>query len=62
MKVKQVFSSYNFQEKNSLCKIIYCSSCGSKCVKKTVGDRDRPFCPACGFVHYENPLPQYLFY
>ena len=56
MKVKQVFSAYNSQERNSLCNR-YCSACGEKCVKKEAGGRERESCPACGFVHYENPSP-----
>lgn len=36
----------------------YCSRCGADVVLKTPdGDsRERYVCPACGFVHYQNPL------
>ena len=56
MKVKQVFSAYNFQERNSL-RNRYCSGCGEECVKKEAGGRERDSCPSCGLIHYENPSP-----
>lgn len=33
----------------------YCSQCGTALVIRYEGDRPRPTCPACGFVHYLNP-------
>jgi 8-oxo-dGTP diphosphatase len=57
IKIKQVFSSYNFQEKSSLYDFIYCSSCGNKCVKRILRGQERSVCPICGFVHYKNPSP-----
>jgi len=35
----------------------YCSQCSHAVVLQTVNGRPRPVCPACGTVHYENPLP-----
>ena len=35
----------------------YCSQCAAKVETRTVADRLREVCPACGTVFYENPLP-----
>jgi 8-oxo-dGTP diphosphatase len=34
----------------------YCPHCATPLVRRTVGDRARGVCPACGFVHYRNPV------
>jgi len=34
----------------------YCPQCGTALEIKRVGDRDRPVCPACGFIYYINPI------
>jgi ADP-ribose pyrophosphatase YjhB (NUDIX family)/GNAT superfamily N-acetyltransferase len=36
---------------------IYCSRCGSVMKEVLIGGRNRPKCPACGFVQYKNPVP-----
>jgi 8-oxo-dGTP diphosphatase len=33
----------------------YCFRCGTALVARHQEDRDRPTCPACGFIHYEDP-------
>jgi ADP-ribose pyrophosphatase YjhB (NUDIX family) len=33
----------------------YCPSCGQAVEQRRVFGRDRPVCPACGRVHFENP-------
>src|SRR6185437_9729968 len=33
----------------------YCSLCGTPMVLRRQEDRDRPTCPACGFIHYLDP-------
>jgi ADP-ribose pyrophosphatase YjhB (NUDIX family) len=37
----------------------YCPRCATALEMKPSGgpDPDRPTCPSCGFVHYENPTP-----
>ena len=35
----------------------YCSQCGHDVAAQVVNGRPRAVCPACGVVHYENPLP-----
>jgi len=39
-------------------RIQYCRACGSPVAYRTPADdnRERAVCPACGLVHYENPL------
>ena len=36
---------------------MYCLECGSQLTTRFIAGRDRPVCPACGFVHYRNPVP-----
>jgi 8-oxo-dGTP diphosphatase len=35
----------------------FCPVCGKKLVHRTVGGRERLSCPACNYVHYQNPVP-----
>lgn len=35
----------------------YCSQCGHDVAPQVMNGRPRAVCPACGTVHYENPLP-----
>jgi 8-oxo-dGTP diphosphatase len=34
----------------------YCPKCATKLELRSTGDRQRPICPACGFVFYFNPV------
>ena len=34
----------------------YCPKCATELVWRSSGDRERPTCPACGFVFYFNPV------
>jgi ADP-ribose pyrophosphatase YjhB (NUDIX family) len=33
----------------------YCPHCRSELVPRSIGGRNRPACPDCGFVHWRNP-------
>lgn len=33
----------------------YCPRCATRLQARTVGDRQRPVCPACGYIQYRNP-------
>ncbi len=33
----------------------HCFQCGTPLVSRHQEDRDRPTCPSCGFIHYEDP-------
>jgi len=35
----------------------FCSQCGAKFEEKVIDHRRRLYCPACGFVQYQNPVP-----
>ncbi|MFW5696644.1 MAG: GNAT family N-acetyltransferase [Phototrophicaceae bacterium] len=35
----------------------YCPICGHDLTTREDGGRRRPACPACGYVHYTNPVP-----
>lgn len=36
---------------------VYCPNCGTTLVVREMAGRQRPVCPECGFVHYQNPIP-----
>lgn len=36
--------------------VTYCPRCATELVLRLDGDRERPTCPACGFVFYFNPI------
>jgi len=36
---------------------VYCPNCGTTLVLREMAGRQRPVCPECGFVHYQNPIP-----
>ena len=38
-------------------RLTYCPQCGEPLTLRTVGSRERLICPACGYVHYRNPVP-----
>lgn len=57
MKLKQIFSAYDFEKNGGISHLKYCSSCGTECTLKEDGGKERPVCPNCGFVHYKNPSP-----
>jgi 8-oxo-dGTP diphosphatase len=33
----------------------FCSRCGAALERRTVGDRERPVCPSCGYIVFRNP-------
>jgi len=35
----------------------YCPQCTTELVVRELDGRTRQVCPACGFIHYENPVP-----
>ena len=35
----------------------YCPNCGTELKLKRIEGKERIFCPSCGWVRYENPLP-----
>ena len=35
----------------------FCPRCGARMVLRDDHGRRRPTCPACGFIHYRNPVP-----
>src|SRR5438093_5677220 len=35
----------------------YCLGCGTRLVRREEHGRPRATCPACGFIHYRNPVP-----
>jgi 8-oxo-dGTP diphosphatase len=34
----------------------YCPACAARLERRPAGDRERPACPACGFIQYRNPV------
>lgn len=37
--------------------ILFCTVCGNDLMAKIIEGRTRAYCPACGWIAYENPLP-----
>ncbi len=37
--------------------LTYCPVCGDPLAHRSAGGRERLFCPSCGYVHYQNPVP-----
>lgn len=35
----------------------FCPHCATELIIREAGERDRASCPACGFVHWNNPAP-----
>lgn len=35
----------------------FCPRCGRPLARKTVAGRERPVCPACGYIVFRNPVP-----
>jgi ADP-ribose pyrophosphatase YjhB (NUDIX family) len=35
----------------------FCPLCAAPLVRRVVGERERDACPACGWVHWDNPTP-----
>jgi 8-oxo-dGTP diphosphatase len=35
----------------------FCLRCGTRLVRREEHGRPRATCPACGFIHYRNPVP-----
>jgi NADH pyrophosphatase NudC (nudix superfamily) len=35
----------------------YCPLCATALVRRIAGERERNVCPACGWVHWDNPAP-----
>jgi NADH pyrophosphatase NudC (nudix superfamily) len=56
MEVKQIFVTYPRDKNIRENRFRFCALCGTKLGRVT---KDKPAgkCPACGFVHYENPAP-----
>jgi len=37
--------------------IRFCPLCGTRMVRRDDHGQTRPTCPACGYIHYRNPVP-----
>ena len=37
--------------------LTYCSRCGTRMARTSIGGRPREQCPACGFIAWHNPAP-----
>jgi len=57
MQIKQVYVSYDRNESAPASGFRYCPFCRAELVLAERGERPRPTCPQCGFVHFQNPAP-----
>lgn len=57
MGLKQIWATYDWQQAALEDVYRFCPLCRASLVVKEVAGRQRPFCPACGFIHFKNPAP-----
>ena len=54
---QQVYTYYKRNSKTVLSGYKYCPYCQTKLTEKYSGGKERPTCPACGFILFRNPSP-----
>ena len=57
MTTLQFFRSYDEGPTPVDLSFVFCPRCATRLEKKEIELIQRPFCPACGYVQYINPLP-----
>ena len=57
MPIKQIFAAYNHKENQDTNNFRYCPFCRTTLILQESGNRHRPTCPNCGFIHFKNPAP-----
>lgn len=57
MQIKQVFSAYDAGREPHIGQFTYCPYCSTPLSLALRGGRQRPACPKCGFVQFQNPTP-----
>jgi 8-oxo-dGTP diphosphatase len=55
--IKQVYAYYDRSQTYEVSGYKFCPYCQTELSSKESGGRERPTCPACGFIHFRNPLP-----
>lgn len=57
MILDQIYAAYEWRKIPGTSKFKYCPLCGTPLIQQKVDQRNRPQCPGCGFIHYQNPYP-----
>ena len=57
MQLDSIYTTYDWRENRGVDKFKYCPLCGTQFEHKQIVQKTRPYCPACGFIFYRNPLP-----
>ena len=57
MPIKQVFSAYDNKDDTHIADFKYCPSCGIQMSLNEDSGKQRPACPNCGYVQFQNPIP-----
>ena len=57
MQIKQVFTTYDVKENAHHGQFKYCPFCGTHLSSKEKGGKQRPACPNCGYLQFQNPVP-----
>lgn len=57
MRIRQVFRTYDANNRVDKDKQVFCSTCGKECIRETGDGSTRSICPDCGAVHHRNPSP-----
>jgi len=53
--LKQIFTTYPWKENQEVEAYRHCPYCATLLILEEQGNKLRPVCPACGFIHYKNP-------
>ena len=57
MSLKQIWATYDWQHEVNKDEYRFCPLCGKPLDTREVSQRQRPCCPACGFIHFKYPAP-----
>jgi len=57
MHIRPIYHHYDPEQAGPPESYRYCPFCSTPLVMAESGQRLRPTCPSCGFVHYRNPAP-----
>lgn len=57
MGLKQIWATYDWQQAVMEDEYCFCPLCGTPLSAREISQRQRPYCPSCGFIHFKNPFP-----
>ena len=57
MPIPPVYATYSWKSDQAASHFRYCPLCGTELSLTEAAGKDRPTCPACGYIHFQNPSP-----